>query len=126
MNLASAASTTLSGFARDAVREKATRELTALRASLDAFDHLLAVKAALTTATGDLTALLGGLTAIAADGATITRAKKLKKLADEASESADALVEMTALEARRAEAEEKTRMLFAELEQAGIAIDDAS
>ncbi|MEO8875969.1 MAG: hypothetical protein ABI461_10300 [Polyangiaceae bacterium] len=117
-------SSSLSGFARDAVREKATRELTSLRAVVDAFDHLLAVKIALTTATSDAGALLVGLGSITTDAGTVTRAKKLRKLVDDAREAADALVETTALETRRAEAEEKMRMLFEELTHAGIVLDE--
>jgi hypothetical protein len=113
----------LSGFVRDAIREKAARELAAIGASLDAFGRLLSVASALGSASSDLTALLGNLAAIAADSSTIGRAKKLRKLLDEARDAAETLVETTGIEARRVEAEEKRDMLLRELNQAGIALD---
>ncbi len=115
----------LSGFVRDAIREKAARELAALGASLDAFGRLLSVASALGAASSDLTALLGGLSAIAADSGTIGRAKKLRKLLDEARDAAESLVEATGVEQRRIEAEEKRQMLLSELDQAGITLDAA-
>lgn len=113
----------LSGFVREAIREKGARELAALGASLDAFGRLLSVASSLGAASSDLTALLGGLSAIAADSGTIGRAKKLRKLLDEARDAAESLVESTGVEQRRIEAEEKRQMLLSELEHAGISLE---
>src|SRR6476620_9532636 len=94
----------LSSFVRDAIREKASRELSLLRAQLEAFESLRSTQGTLNEAAARLTSFLGALAAVGADTASIAKAKKVRKLLDEAKDGVDGLSESLALEAREGEA----------------------
>lgn len=113
----------LSSFARDAIREKATRELSAIDGALAACDDVLATKGSLTDAAASLTAFLGGLSTLDSDSATIARAKKLRKLLDEARDAAEGIVTALDVEARRKAAGEKREALVTELKRLGIEVE---
>ena len=113
----------LSSFVRDAVREKASRELSLLRTQLQAFDNLKDAQDKLAEASAALTAFLGALASIGADTAAIGRAKKVRKLLDEAKDGADAVGEAVGLAARQDEARARREAILAELDAAGIQLE---
>ena len=103
----------MSEFVREAIREKATRELNALNQRAHAFGGIDRSRDALFTVAGDLAAASA---AVSSDAAVATKFKKLRKLIDDAhvlaTEIADALgtdAQREALEAQRVAVTEALR-----------------
>ncbi len=76
--------TVVTDFMREAVREKATRELAALAQRSEAFGGMERVRDGLHTVTTELAAATPSVSAIATDGGIAGKLKKLRKLVDEA------------------------------------------
>ncbi|MEI8257064.1 MAG: hypothetical protein WCJ30_15430 [Deltaproteobacteria bacterium] len=76
--------TVMTDFMRDAVREKATRELAALTHRSEAFGGVERVRGGLHTVTADLAAAAPAIVAIAADAGVSLKLKKLRKIVEEA------------------------------------------
>ena len=106
----------MSEFVREAIREKATRELNALNQRAHAFGGIDRSRDALFTVAGDLAAASAAVSAVSSDAAVATKFKKLRKLIDDAhvlaTEIADALgtyAQREALEAQRVAVTEALR-----------------
>lgn len=85
----------MSEFIKEAIREKATRELVTLRHREHAFGGIDRARDALFTVAADLTAAAGAVSQVSSDPAVTAKVKKLRKLVDDAhvlaTEVADAI-----------------------------------
>ncbi|MBI5515370.1 MAG: hypothetical protein HY909_16445 [Deltaproteobacteria bacterium] len=88
-------------FVREAVREKATRELVALNQRADAFGSVDRARDTLFTLTADLAHASGAVAAVATDATVVPRMKKLRKLLDEAHALATELADTLGTDAHR-------------------------
>jgi hypothetical protein len=89
-------------FVREAIREKAMRELASLDQRTRAFDavtHMREVLTALVASSATATPTIVGV----ADGATIGRLKKLRKAIDDAKLLSDDIADALGVDERRAE-----------------------
>lgn len=85
----------MSEFIREAIREKATRDLIALNQRAHAFGGIDRSRDALFTVAGDLATASAAVSAVSSDAGVATKFKKLRKIIDDAhvlaTEIADAL-----------------------------------
>lgn len=107
-------------FVRDAVREKASRELMALHQRADAFGSVDRARDALFTLSGDLAGASGAVAAVAADATVLPRLKKLRKLVDDAHVLATELADALGTDQNRASLQAQTDAIHEALRAAGI------
>lgn len=114
----------LSAFVRDAIREKATRELAALDARAKAIDSAAKARADIQA----LIASIGDATPALAAGADVTvgmpaKIKRLKKALDEAASSVEQIAEAIGAD-NAGDVQDKRAEIERALDAAGIARDD--
>lgn len=107
-------------FVRDAVREKATRELVSLNQRADAFGSVDRARDALFTLSTDLASAAGAMAAVAADATVLPRMKKLRKLVDDAHVLATELADALGTDKSRASLQAQQEAIHEALRSAGI------
>jgi hypothetical protein len=107
-------------FVREAVREKAARELAALNQRADAFGCVDRARDTLFTLTADLAHAAGSVAAVATDATVVPRMKKLRKLLDEAHALATELADTLGTDARREALHGSRAAILEALRAAGI------
>jgi hypothetical protein len=111
----------VSDFVRNAIVEKATRELSTLEQQLQAFDILVQAKGTLDTVATDVGARAAAIIAAGGEAAPVgSKVKKLRKALDEARVLVDEIGESLGIEAKRAEIETARQSIFDALSSAGI------
>src|SRR5688572_15960818 len=91
----------LSDFVRDAIREKAARELRALDQRVEAFTGVERTRDALHALASDLTAAATSVTAVAGETGAAAKLKKLRKLVDDAHALATEIGDALGVDAQR-------------------------
>lgn len=107
-------------FVRDAVREKAARELVTLNQRADAFGSVERARDALFTLTTDLANAAGAMAAVASDATVVPRMKKLRKLVDEAHVLATELSDSLGTDKNRASVQAQQEVIHEALRSVGV------
>lgn len=110
----------MSEFIREAIREKATRELNALNQRAHAFGGIDRSRDALFTVAGDLAAATSAVSAVSTDAAVATKFKKLRKLIDDAHVLATEIADALGTDAQREALESSRQAVTEALRAAGI------
>lgn len=115
------AGTGMNDFVRQAIREKAERELAGLQQRLDAVGGVERARDSLHRVSSDVTAAAGAYAGLATTDTTIaSKMKKLKKLVDEAHAIATELGDVLAVDREREGLEAQRKEITRALEAAGI------
>ncbi|MEZ4406272.1 MAG: hypothetical protein R3A52_07345 [Polyangiales bacterium] len=116
----------MSEFIKEAIREKAARELVSLRHREHAFGGIDRARDALFTVAADLTDAAGAVGQVSSDPQVATKLKKLRKLVDDAHVLATEIADAIGTDVQRdALSSQKTAILDA-LKAAGIDPDTMS
>lgn len=107
-------------FVRDAVREKAARELVTLNQRADAFGSVERARDALFTLTTDLANSAAAMAAVASDATVVPRMKKLRKLVDDAHLLATELADSLGADKNRATVEAQREVIHEALRAVGL------
>jgi hypothetical protein len=110
----------MNDFVREAIREKAARDLAALNQRIDAFGGIERARDALHTASTDLTNAAAAVASMPVDGASTTKLKKLRKLVDDALALATELGDALGVDGQRDGLQSTRQAIFEALEKAGI------
>jgi hypothetical protein len=110
----------VSDFVRDAIREKAVRELGALTQRADTFGGIERARDALHTISSDLTSAASAATALATDASVTSRLKKLRKLVEDAYALATEVADTLGVDGQRDSLAASRRSILDALEAAGI------
>lgn len=106
-------------FVREAIREKATRELAALDQRVAAFDAVAHMREVLTALVAHSATATPGIVGCA-DGATIGRLKKLRKSIDDAKLLADDIADAMGIDDKRGELEAQRTEIERALASVGL------
>ncbi|MBL8682297.1 MAG: hypothetical protein JNK05_24225 [Myxococcales bacterium] len=108
-------------FVKQAIREKAERELAGLQQRLDAFGGVERSRDSLHRVATDVTAAAAGYTSMATtDTAVVSKLKKLKKLVEDAHALATELGDSLGVDRERESLELQRREILKALDAAGI------
>jgi len=110
----------MSEFIREAVREKASRDLHALEQRSHAFGGVDRARDALFTVGTDLTAAANAISSITSDPTVATRLRKLRKLVDDAHALATELSDTLGTDGQRDSLESQRHAIHEALRAAGI------
>ena len=113
----------LSDFVREAIREKATRELNALNQQSGAFGGIERARDALFTLANDLASTTVAVSAISSDNSVSAKIKKLRKLVDDAHVLATEVADVLGVDAQREAVESSRQSILEALKAAGIDLD---
>ncbi|GAC1573838.1 MAG: hypothetical protein NVS3B20_24500 [Polyangiales bacterium] len=109
-------------FVREAIREKAARELAALDQRTAAFDAAVNTRSTLDALSASLAGATPALVACA-DSQTISRLKKLRKAVDDATLLADEIASALGVDVHRAELDAQRAEIERALASVGIGVD---
>ena len=109
-------------FVRDAICEKATRELATLDQRASAFDAVVHMRQVLTALVASSATATPAIVSCA-DGATIGRVKKLRKAIDDAKLLADDIADALGVDDKRAELEAARAEIERALASVGVTPD---
>lgn len=107
-------------FVRDAIREKASRELAALNQRVDAFGGIERSRDGLFKISNDLTSAASAVSAVAADPAVAAKMKKLRKLVEDAHVLATEIADALGIDAQREALSASRQSILEALKAAGI------
>ncbi|MEZ4392239.1 MAG: hypothetical protein R3A48_14195 [Polyangiales bacterium] len=110
----------MSEFIREAIREKATRDLIALNQRAHAFGGIDRSRDALFTVAGDLATATSAVSAVSADAAVASKFKKLRKLIDDAHVIATEIADALGTDAQRESLNAQREAVTEALRAAGI------
>lgn len=110
----------MSEFIREAIREKASRDLHALEQRSHAFGGVDRARDSLFTIGTDLTAAANAVGAITTDAAVATKLRKLRKLVDDAHALATELADTLGTDSQRDSLESQRHAIHEALRAAGI------
>lgn len=110
----------MSEFIREAIREKATRDLIALNQRAHAFGGIDRSRDALFTVAGDLATATSAVSAVSADAGVATKFKKLRKLIDDAHVIATEIADALGTDAQRESLNAQREAVTEALRAAGI------
>ena len=110
----------MSEFVREAIREKATRELNALNQRAHAFGGIDRSRDSLFTIAGDLATATSAVSAVSADAGVASKFKKLRKLIDDAHVLATEIADALGTDAQREALEAQREAVTEALRTAGI------
>lgn len=110
----------MTDFVREAIKEKATRELGALEQRAEAFGGVERARDALHTVSSDLTQAVGSVGAVSADPTVSARMKKLRKLVEDSLSLATELSDTLGAGKHRAELETQRKAILEALAMAGV------
>src|SRR5688572_2564715 len=110
----------VSDFVREAIREKASRELSALNQRAEAFKGIERARDALHSVTTELTSAASSVTAVATDGAVAGKLKKLRKAVEDAHVLATDIADAIGVDAQREALENSRQSILEALKNAGI------
>lgn len=110
----------INDFVREAIREKAARDLAALNQRIDAFGGLERARDALHTASTDLTSASAAVASMPVDAQSSNKLKKLRKLVDDALALATDLSDALGVDAQRDGLQTNRQAILDALEKAGI------
>ena len=111
----------MNDFVRDAIREKAERELSGLQQRIDAFSGIERARDALHRVASEVTAAVGAYAGMpVADAASAGKLKKLKKLVEEAHALATELGDTLGVDREREALQSQRREIERALESAGL------
>ncbi len=111
----------INDFVRSAIREKAERELGAVRQRIDAFGGIERTRDALHTMATDLTSATAAFSSLpSTDNTGATKLKKLRKLVDDAHALATELSDTLGVDRERDSLQAQKRDIEKALESAGI------
>lgn len=114
----------MSEFIREAIREKASRDLHALEQRSHAFGGVDRARDSLFTIGTDLTAAANAVGAITTDAAVATKLRKLRKLVDDAHALATELADTLGTDSQRDSLTSQRQAIHEALRAAGIEPDD--
>jgi hypothetical protein len=109
-----------SEFVREAIREKATRELAALNQRGEAFRGIERARDALHTISSELTTSAGAVTAVAPDAAVAGKLKKLRKAVEDAHALATEIADAIGVDAEREALTASRHSILEALKSVGI------
>lgn len=110
----------MSEFIREAIREKASRDLHALEQRSHAFGGVDRARDSLFTIGTDLTAAANAVGSITNDAAVATKLRKLRKLVDDAHALATELADTLGTDSQRDSLESQRQAIHEALRAAGI------
>ncbi len=110
----------MSEFIREAVREKASRDLHALEQRSHAFGGVDRARDSLFTIGTDLTAAANAVGSVTNDATVTTRLRKLRKLVDDAHALATELADALGTDGQRGSVESQRQAIHEALRAAGI------
>lgn len=110
----------MSEFIREAIREKATRDLIALNQRAHAFGGIDRSRDALFTVAGDLATATSAVSAVSADAGVASKFKKLRKLIDDAHVIATEIADALGTDAQRESLNAQREAVTEALRAAGI------
>jgi hypothetical protein len=110
----------VSDFVREAIREKAMRELGALTQRAEAFGGIERARDALHTVSSDLTAAASAVTALATDPSVTAKLRKLRKLVEDAHALATEVADALGVDGQRDALAASREAILEALEAAGI------
>lgn len=111
---------THSDFVREAIREKATRDLSSLTQRFEAFGGIERSRDSLFTVASELTTSAAAVAAVATDPTVATRVKKLRKLVDDAHVLATEIADALGIESQRDALAAARQSILEALKSAGI------
>jgi hypothetical protein len=107
-------------FVREAIREKASRELSALNQRAEAFSGVERARDSLHTLSSDLSAAASAVTAVATDTGVAGKLKKLRKLVEESHILATEIADAIGVDAQREALATSRQSILDALKSAGI------
>ncbi len=110
----------INDFVREAIREKAARDLAALTQRLDAFGGIERARDALHTASTDLTAAAAAVVTMPIEASSASKLKKLRKLVDDALALSTELADALGVDGQRDALSHTRQSILEALEKAGI------
>lgn len=110
----------MSDFIREAIREKALRELHALEQRSHAFSGIDRSRDSLFTIASDLTGAANAVGAVTTDSAVMAKLKKLRKLVDDAHALATELADSLGTDSQRDGLESQRGQILEALKEAGL------
>ena len=110
----------MTDFVREAIREKATRELGALTQRSEALGGVERARDVLHTVSSELTLAAGSVGAVTTEPGAGVRMKKLRKLVEDAHALATELADTLGVEKHRAAVDDQRKALLEALRMAGF------
>lgn len=110
----------VSDFVRDAIREKASRELASLNQRTLAFDGVERARDAIAAITSDLGATASALAMLPPDPAVVAKLRRLRKTMDDATTLSLAIAESLAIDEQRSSAEVARASILRALDEIGL------
>lgn len=110
----------MSEFIREAIREKATRDLIAINQRAHAFGGIDRSRDALFTVAGDLATATSAVSAVSSDAGVASKFKKLRKLIDDAHVIATEIADALGTDAQRESLNAQREAVTEALRAAGI------
>jgi hypothetical protein len=110
----------VSEFVREAVREKASKELVVLHQRVVALDGVERAKEAIGVVAGELVVTASAIAALAPDSALVTKLRKLRKAVEEAQTLSCEIAETLSIDEQRKTTEAARASILRALDDAGI------